>query len=123
MMFDTVAVSLPNLKAGKLAALAVAAPERHFALPDVPTFAEKGYPAVESSTWTGLFAPKGTPPEVVRRLAAASAAALSDPEVDKSLRASGVQPRQMGGQQFAQFVDAEIGKWGKLVREAKITMD
>ena len=90
MMFDTVAVSLPNLRAGKLVALAVAAPERHFALPDVPTFAEKGYAAVESSTWTGLFAPKGTAADVVRKLAQASAAALKDPEVEKTLRASGV---------------------------------
>ncbi|HTQ00719.1 MAG TPA: tripartite tricarboxylate transporter substrate binding protein [Casimicrobiaceae bacterium] len=123
MMFDTVAVSLPNLRAGKLVALAVAAPGRYFALPDVPTFAEKGFPAVESSTWTGLFAPKGTPAEVVSKLAAASVAAIKQPEVDKTLRASGVEPQVMTSEQFAKFVDAELAKWGKLVRDAHITIE
>ena len=123
MMFDTVAVSLPNLRAGKLVALAVAAPGRYFALPDVPTFAEKGFPAVESSTWTGLFAPKGTPAEVVGKLAAASVAAIKQPEVDKTLRASGVEPQVMTSEQFAKFVDAELAKWGKLVRDAHITIE
>src|SRR6185369_13533182 len=88
MMFDTVAVSLPNLRAGKLVALAVAAPQRHFALPDVPTFAEKGLPSVDSSTWTGLFVPKQTPAPIVRKLEAASTAALKQPEVEKALKAS-----------------------------------
>jgi len=123
MMFDTVAVSLPNLRAGKLVALAVASKHRYFALPDVPTFAEKGYPSVESSTWTGLFAPKGTPADVVGKLAAASAAALKQPEVDKSLRASGVEPQVMTSIEFAKFVDAELAKWGKLVRDAHITIE
>lgn len=123
MMFDTVAVSLPNLRAGKLVALAVAAPRRYFALPDVPTFAEKGYASVESSTWTGLFAPKGTSADVVGKLAAASSAALKQPDVDKSLRASGVEPQVMTSEQFAKFVDAELAKWGKLVREAHITIE
>jgi tripartite-type tricarboxylate transporter receptor subunit TctC len=123
MMFDTVAVSLPNLRAGKLVALAVASKHRYFALPDVPTFAEKGFTAVESSTWTGLFAPKGTPADVVGKLAAASAAALKQPEVDKSLRASGVEPQVMTSLEFAKFVDAELAKWGKLVRDAHITID
>ena len=123
MMFDTVAVSLPNLRAGKLVALAVASKHRYFALPDVPTFAEKGYPSVESSTWTGLFAPKGTPADVVGKLAAASAAALKQPEVDKSLRASGVEPQVMTSIEFARFVDAELAKSGKLVRDAHITIE
>ena len=123
MMFDTVAVSLPNLRAGKLVALAVASKHRYFALPDVPTFAEKGFPAVESSTWTGLFAPKGTSEDVVAKLAAASAAALKQPEVDKSLRASGVEPQLMTRVEFGKFVDAELAKWGKLVRDAHITIE
>ena len=123
MMFDTVAVSLPNLRAGKVVALAVAAPQRHFALPDVPTFAEKGYPAVDSSTWTGLFAPKGTPVPVVAKLASASAAALSQPDVDKAFRASGVQPQVMTSEQFARFVTSELAKWGKVVKDSGITLD
>ena len=69
MMFDTVSVALPNVGAGKLRALAVAAPERHFALPDVPTFAELGFKGVEAATWAGVFAPKGTPPRFLRSCA------------------------------------------------------
>ena len=123
MMFDTVAVSLPNLRAGKLVALAVAAPQRHFALPDVPTFAEKGFPSVDSSTWTGLFVPKQTPAPIVRKLEAASTAALKQPEVEKALKASGVQEQMMTSEQFARFVDGEMAKWGKLVKETGVTVE
>ncbi|HVL57312.1 MAG TPA: tripartite tricarboxylate transporter substrate binding protein [Burkholderiaceae bacterium] len=123
MMFDTVAVSLPNLRAGKTVALAVAAPERHFALPDVPTFAEKGFPSVDSGTWTGLFAPRQTPPGVVQRLEKASAAALAEPETLAKLRASGVQLRPMGSAEFTRFVGAEVRKWGQLVKEAGIKLE
>jgi len=123
MMFDTVAVSLPNLRAGKLVALAVAAPQRHFALPDVPTFAEKGFPSVDSSTWTGLFVPKQTPAPIVKKLEAASTAALKQPEVEKALKASGVQEQMMTSEQFARFVDGEMAKWGKLVKETGVTVE
>ena len=123
MMFDTVAVSLPNLRAGKTVALAVAAPERHFALPDVPTFAEKGFPGVDSSTWTGLFAPRQTPAPVVIKLKAASDAALKDPEVIGALRTNGVATRAMTSEEFARFVDSEMAKWSQVVKSAGITLE
>ncbi len=81
MMFDTVAVSLPNLRAGKLRAVAVAAPERHFALPDVQSFAELGFKGVEAATWAGVFAPKGTPALILAELRAAHAKVLADKSV------------------------------------------
>src|SRR5258706_8573282 len=123
MLFDTVTVSLPNIQAGKVVPLAVAATQRHFALPNVPTFAEKGFPAVESGTWAGVFAPKGTAETIVGKLAAASATAHKDPDVEKTFPTNGVQPCPMSPQEFARFVDREIVKWGRVVNEAKITLD
>lgn len=121
MMFDTISVALPNLRAGKLRALAVAAPERHFALPDVPTFAELGLPGVEAATWAGLFVPKGTPAPIVAELNQAMARVLAQKPVQDALRGNGVQVRSLQGDKFRAFVNSEIKHWGQVVREAKIT--
>ncbi|MDB5900302.1 MAG: tripartite tricarboxylate transporter substrate binding protein [Ramlibacter sp.] len=120
MMFDTVSVSLPNLKAGKLRALAVAAPERHFALPDVPTFAELGLKNVEAATWAGVFAPKGTPAPVLEELRAAHVKVLADKKVQDALRANGVQLMPWQGERFRGFVQAETRRWAQVVKDAKI---
>ena len=106
---------------GDARALAVAAPERHFALPDVPTFAELGLPSVEAATWAGVFVPKGTPAAVVQELNAAFARVLAQKPVQDALRANGVQVQSLQGERFRSFVTGEIKRWGQLVREAKIT--
>ncbi len=121
MMFDTVSVALPNIKAGKLRALAVAAPERHFALPDVPTFAELGFKGVEAATWAGVFVPKGTPAAIVAELRSAHAKALADKQVQDALRGHGVQLQPWQGEQFRSFMDSEIRRWAQVVRDARIT--
>jgi tripartite-type tricarboxylate transporter receptor subunit TctC len=123
MMFDTVAVSLPLLQGGKTRALAIAAPERHFALPDVPTFAELGLKGIESGTWAGLFAPKGTPADVVAELIRASDAAQANAEVKATLRRMGVQPRPVTGAAFRGFVQEEIQRAAALVKDAGITAE
>ncbi|MDH2234734.1 tripartite tricarboxylate transporter substrate binding protein [Pigmentiphaga sp. GD03639] len=123
MMFDTVAVSLPNLRAGKTRALAVAAPARHFALPDVPTFAEKGYPSVVSATWAGVFAPAGTPAAVVQKLEDANRRALEDPAVAEVMRKTGVQVEFRGSRDFATYVASEIALWGNIIRSNNIRAD
>lgn len=120
MMFDTVAVALPNIRAGRLVPLAVAARQRHFVLPEVPTFAERGLQGVEAGTWAGLFAPAGTPPSVIEALEKASARALQDAGVVERLRALGVQPQYTGSREFAAFVDAEITRWGELVKSTGV---
>ncbi|OVZ59144.1 hypothetical protein CDO44_13330 [Pigmentiphaga sp. NML080357] len=120
MMFDTVAVSLPNLRAGKTRALAVAAKARHFALPEVPTFAEKGYPSVVSATWAGIFAPAGTLPAVVQRLDEASRKALEDPSVVEVMRKTGVQIDYKNSGDFAAYVASEIALWGDVIRRNNI---
>lgn len=121
MMFDTVSVALPNVRAGKLRALAVAAPARHFSLPDIPTFTELGLPGVEAATWAGAFAPRGTPTAIVQELDAAFARVLTQKPVQEVLRANGVQLQSIQGEGFRAFVSNEIKRWGQLVREARIS--
>ncbi|MGD9942661.1 MAG: Bug family tripartite tricarboxylate transporter substrate binding protein [Burkholderiaceae bacterium] len=120
MMFDTVAVALPNIRSGKLRPLAVAAAERHFALPDVPTFAELGIKGVEAATWAGLFAPKGTPAPVLASLRQAAEKAMADPRVLEVLKTNGVQVMGWPGERFGGFVASETKRWGKVVRDAGI---
>ena len=123
MMFNTVPVALPLIRSGKLTALAVTARQRHFALPDVPTFAEKGYNSIESSTWVGLFAPAGTPREIVDRVAQALERALRDRSVADLLRQQGAEPQFMGADAFTRYVDSEIARWGGVVRAAGIKLE
>ena len=123
MMFDTVTVSLPNLRAGKTVALAVAAKERHFALPDVPTFAELGFPSVVCATWAGMFVPAGTPPAVVQALERANRIALQDPAVTDVMRNTGVQVNYMDSPAFGSYVKSEIALWGDIVKRGNIRAD
>ena len=120
MMFDTVTVSLPQIKAGKLRPIAVAAAERHFALPDVPSFAELGVQGVDASTWAGMFAPKGTPAAVVKALRDAADKAMKDARVQEALRSSGFQLMAWPGERFGAFVAKETKRWGKVVKYAGI---
>jgi tripartite-type tricarboxylate transporter receptor subunit TctC len=123
MMFSTVPVALPLIRSGKLLALAVTAKNRHFALPDVPTFGELGYPSVESETWTGLFAPAATPREVVNMLAQAMERALREKAVVELLRQQGADPQFMGPEAFGRYVESEISRWSAVVRAAGIKLD
>ncbi len=123
MMFNTVPVALPLIRSGKLTALAVTSRERHFALPEVPTFVEKGYKSVESATWVGLFAPTGTPREAIDKLAQAMDRALRDKTVAGTLRAQGAEPQFLPPEAFGRYVDAEIARWGAVVRTAGIKLD
>jgi len=123
MMFNTVPVALPLIRSGKLTALAVTSPKRHFALPEVPTFAELGYASVASETWVGLFAPAGTPREVVDKLAQALDRSLRDKSVVELLSKQGAEPQFMDSAAFARYVDSEIARWGGVVRAAGIKLD
>ena len=123
MMFNTVPVALPLIRSGKLTPLAVTSRKRHFALPEVPTFAELGYASVESETWVGLFAPAGTPREVVDKIAQALDRALREKSVVDLLRQQGAEPHFMDPSEFARYVDSEITRWGGIVRAAGIKLD
>jgi len=108
---------LPQIKAGRLRALAVSSAKRISALPDVPTFAEAGFPGVEDYTWVGVFVPAGTPATVVHKLNEAVNGAIRNPEVRERLAASAFDPVGGPQPQAADYVKAEIVKWGKVVRE------
>ena len=119
VMFNTMSASLQYVRAGKLRALGVATKTRQAALPDVPTVAES-VPGYESSFWTGMAAPKGTPPEIVGTLNKAVNASLDDPKVKARLAEWGATALTGSPADFAKFVADETEKWGKVIRAAHI---
>jgi len=108
---------LPQVKAGKLRALAVSSAKRIPALPDVPTFAEAGFPGIEDYTWVGVFLPAGTPAAIVQKLNAAVNRAIESHDVRERLDANAFDPVGGSQQQFAEYVKTEIVKWAKVVRD------
>jgi tripartite-type tricarboxylate transporter receptor subunit TctC len=111
----------PQVRAGNIRALALAQPERSPVLPDVPTTIEAGLPAYQASGWNALFAPKGTPREIVLKLSAAVNTALEDPTTRAKLEGIGaVIPKKesRSPEGLKAFVTAEIGKWAPIMREA-----
>ena len=117
--FDNLATAAPNIKAGKLKALAVTTAQRSSALPDIPAMAEtlKGF---EVDTWWGLVAPANTPPAVVARLHQAFGAALNAPETKTRFGLMMAEPVSSTPEQFAALIKAEAPRWAKVVRDAKI---
>jgi len=120
MAFATMPTVMPMVKAGRLRAIAVIGSTRAVALPDVPTVAESGLPGFAVSNWIGLFAPAGTPPEIVKRVNAEVQKIMQSPEVVKRLETEGAKFLPMTAEQFADFQKAELAKWGKAIREAGI---
>jgi tripartite-type tricarboxylate transporter receptor subunit TctC len=119
VMFNTMGASLQYVRGGKLRALGVATKTRQAALPDVPTVAEF-VPGYEASFWTGVAAPKGTPPEIVDKLNKAVNAALADPVVKGRLAEWGATALAGSPADFGKFVADETEKWGKVIRAANI---
>ena len=117
------ATPLPHVKAGKLRALAVSSAARVTSLPDVPTFAEAGFPGVVDETWIGLFLPAGTPPAILQQLNDAINKALQAPDLKERLGAQAFEPVGGTPKQFGDYVKTEIAKWGKVVREGNIKPD
>jgi tripartite-type tricarboxylate transporter receptor subunit TctC len=114
-MFQTAA--LPQVRAGKLRALAVSTVQRSPLAPELPTVAEAGVPGYEFSGWFGIFAPAATPKEIVNRLAAASVKAVQSPELRERLSQQGFMPVASGPEQFAAFFRGEVAKWARVVKE------
>ncbi len=121
MYFDNLPASLANIKSGRLNALAVASKKRSPAIPDVPTFAEAGYPNMLITPWFGLLAPAGTPQENINKLNEAFNTALKDPEVQKKFTELGVDIAGGSPEQLAQFLDSETDNIAKLIKENNIT--
>lgn len=110
-------------KAGKVRLLGVASEKRLAALPEVPTFIEQGISGYVASTWAGLLAPAGTPAPIVKRVADEVAAIVKMDDVKARLDAMGTIPVGSSPAEFDKFIAAESAKWGKVIREAKVTLD
>jgi tripartite-type tricarboxylate transporter receptor subunit TctC len=122
MIFATMPTVLPQVKAGRLRALAVIGPARTPALPDVPTVAET-LPGFEVSNWIGLFAPAGTPPEIVAKLNAEVQKVMRSPEIEKRLETEGAKFVPTTPAQFAEFQRAEAAKWARAIKDANIRVE
>jgi tripartite-type tricarboxylate transporter receptor subunit TctC len=119
-IFDNPQTALPNIAAGRGRALAVTTRERIPELPDVPTMREAGFPAVEMQSWHGIFVRNGTPPEIVERIARETAIAVRGAEVADRFKALGVQGIGSSPAEFGAFFNAEMDRWGRIIREAGI---
>ncbi len=119
-MVSNAASAKPQIDAGKLRALGVTSLKRSAALPDVPTFDEQGVKGYEVLNWFGLFAPAGTPKEIVDRLQAEAAAMMNDPKTREMLTGEGAEPVVSKPEVFAAFVRDEIKKWDEVGKAANI---
>ena len=118
--FSPISAALPNIREGKLIALGVSSAKRSSALPNVPTIAESGLPGFDYNLWVGLFAPAGTPAEIVDKIARDVGRALVSPEVKERLTALGAEAMPMTPAEFSKFVGAEIDESGKVIKAANI---
>jgi len=120
ILFDNLSTVIPQVRAGNVRALAVASAKRLESLPDVPTFEEAGVPGFEASSWFGMLALTGTPPDVVSKVVADVRSALLRPDVQKSFEATGAQPGAVFGQDFRKFMKTETEKWADVIKTAGI---
>lgn len=122
MMFADGPSAVPHLSTGRVRALGVGTPQRSAMFPDQPTIAESGLPGYEAYSWSGLLAPKGTPPALIARVNADMVQVLSDPAIAGKLLAAGAQAQPGSPQAFRAFLQAEIEKWREVIRSAGITL-
>jgi tripartite-type tricarboxylate transporter receptor subunit TctC len=126
VMFDNLPSSMQQIKGGKLKALAVTSAKRSPALPDVPTVEEAGGPSLkgyEASSWFGLLAPAGTPPEIVNRIQQEVAKSLGTAAIKEKMLAQGAIPSGNPPAEFAKFIDSEHAKWAKVVKASGAKVD
>ncbi len=123
LMFDSMIAIMPHIRAGKVKVIAVTADRRSDLIPNVPTFAESGYPTLVSYAWYGMFAPAGTPKEIINKINAATQDAMKQPEFQKVLTDTGSEYVGTSAEEFAKFVQAEATKWSKVVKDSGATVD
>jgi tripartite-type tricarboxylate transporter receptor subunit TctC len=123
VMFDNLPSSIASIRAGKLRALAVTSGKRSAALPDVPTLDEAGLKGFEASSWFGVFAPAGTPKDIVNRLSEEIQKATAAAELQERFKAQGATPIGSTPEAFATHVSAEIAKWATVVKASGAKVD
>jgi tripartite-type tricarboxylate transporter receptor subunit TctC len=122
-MFAIIPAVLPQVRAGKMKALAVTALQRSAMSPDVPSVAELGLPVLESLAWNGLLAPAGTPPEILARLSAETVKGMRHPEAQEALGRLGFEVVASSPDEFARWIRAESEKWARVIRVSGATID
>jgi tripartite-type tricarboxylate transporter receptor subunit TctC len=122
-MFDNLASAMSQVKAGKLRALAVTTAERSKLVPDLPTMAEAGVPGFDISTWYGLMAPAGTPPDVIAKWNSAVTKILSAPDMRERLAAQGAEAAPDTPEEFTKFISTELAKYAKIVKASGAKVD
>jgi tripartite-type tricarboxylate transporter receptor subunit TctC len=122
-MFDNLANAMPQVKAGRLKALAVTTAQRSKLAPELPTMAEAGLQGFDISTWFGLFAPAGTPADIIAKWNAEVAKILNSPEMREKLVAQGAEPAPTSPEQFAAFVKSEMVKYARIVKASGAKVD
>ena len=120
IMFEQMYAAMPSVKGGKMRALAITSKTRSPLMPDLPTMAEAGYPAVEVLNWQGLVGPKGLPPELIKLLNTIGNKALQDPDLREKITSQGNEAVGGTPEQFAALIKAEAPRWAKVVKDAKI---
>lgn len=118
--FDGLGSSASHIRAGSIRPLAVAAAERSPSFPDVPTAAEAGVPEYEVSTWYAMWAPAGTPPDIVQKMSDEILKALNAPKIKELWASNGSAIPDMKGDEFGKFVDSEIDRWAGVAKEAGV---
>ncbi|MBN9461549.1 MAG: tripartite tricarboxylate transporter substrate binding protein [Burkholderiales bacterium] len=123
LMFDALTAAMGNVQSGRMRALAVSSKKRSPILPDVPTFQEINMPQMNLSTWHGMWAPKGTPPEIVRKLNAEIVRIVSLPDVAEKIRGLGGIPVGNTPAEFDAYQRSEFEKWSRIVKESGAKVD
>jgi tripartite-type tricarboxylate transporter receptor subunit TctC len=123
MACDNLPAAMAHIKGGKLRALAVTSATRSPELPDVPTLVEAGVPGYEMTSWWGMFAPRGTPPEITRKINADVVQLLKSAEVKALFAKQGATPAPSTQAELGKLVDSELTRWAKIVKDAGITID
>ena len=123
MMIPTLIAGMPHIKSGQLRAIAVTSAKRSPSLPDLPTVAESGLAGFDAVSWGGIMGPAGMPPEIVARLNTDINRFLKQPDVAEKLKSLGAETVGTTPEQFASYLKAELGKWGKVARDNQIKLD
>jgi tripartite-type tricarboxylate transporter receptor subunit TctC len=123
LMFDSMPSAMPFITSGKLKALAVTTKKRSSTLPNIPTMQESGVEGYETSTWYGLWAPKGTPPEIVNKISQAAQEALKKPEVVAHYQRMGAEPVGSSPKEFQAYLRSEEKKWAEIVKRSGARAD
>ena len=121
-MFGDFLVVYPQVKGGKIKALAITSAKRHPMLPDVPTIAESGYPGFEALSWQGLFVPAGTPADIVAKLNAETLKALTAEDFRDAFAKQGFTVAGSSPAEFRAFIEAEIPKWARIIKAGNVTL-